>query len=437
MPKGGGGVSDAAQPDEVIPPAGEKAEGTSNALVPQAGAPPAVASSPAELLVSSGIAPKVLGGLLYAPNYMRLAQTVHSTEMVPKDLQGRPDAILAIFMRGFEMGLGPMQALDSFHVIQGKVGLKAESMRALILQHGHGFIISEVWGDDGIEACVAKCRRNDWPAGEWHEYRYGLEDARQDALVEWHEKWIPKSNGNGNYKVTWNPHSGDPQPDWVNDTTRKVGDNWVKKPRAMLDARCTSGAARRWFADVLAGMSYTPEEVAEFDGAPTLDEQPPPVAVPTQPPAGQPEGAPDSGDGGAGSPSGQPADATGGDAGEKTPPGKAAGSTKKAASRTTAAKKAAGGAEDAPKTPPSKHLDNGELRITPRHLQEVHVLFGKLAGDGGTELTRDRKLQYVRDVLADQTLQSSTDLSDAQGIELLDHLRIAVGDAPPPQGEPF
>lgn len=163
-------------------------------------------------------------------------------------------------------------------------------------------------------------------------------------------------------------------------------------------------------------------------------------AVERAPVAGQSEGEPESGDGGAGAPPDEPAaenqqpavtdeavEAAKERARQTTQ--KAQGATKKAASRAPGAKKAA-----PPKEPLSTHLDNGELRITPSHLQEVHVLFTKLDGN----LSRDRKLQYTRDALAAQGLQSSTEMSDAQAVELIDHLRIAVGDAPPPTEEaPF
>lgn len=392
------------------------------------------------------IPPKVVGGLPYVRDYVKLAHTISGTELVPAAFRGRWDAITAAFMRGHEMGLGPMQALDSFHVIQGKTGLSAEAMRALILSNGHSIILSEVYDDAGrIQAVVANCRRKDWPAGEWHEYRYSLDDARLDQLVEWHEKWESSRNGKS-YRLTWNPFGGDPQPDWVNDGTRKVGDNWKKKPRAMLDARATSGAGRRWFADVLAGMSYTPEEIQDF----TTDDDEPEPAPPhaAAAPAQQPEGVSDFQHGGADAPSGD-ADVAPPPAAEKTADELDAErnaaverakakqpATKKAASRAPAAKKtAAPPAAPAPDAEPpqerSEHLPSGELRVTQAMATQIHTAFHKM----DPSFTRDAKLRYARNVLEDETIGSTWDMSVGQASELLDGLRIINGDAPPHDDE--
>jgi hypothetical protein len=209
-------------------------------------APPVIpAPAPDPVVIYPEIPPKVVGGLPYIREYVKLARTIMSTEMVPNAFQGRYDAITAAFMRGYELGLGPMQALDSFNVIEGKVGLSAEAMRALIMQAGHLFILSE---DSTDGAAWVTCRRKDWPDDiPSARYRYGMEDAEKAQLLR------PSRSG------------------------RPTG--WQKNPRAMLAARATSGAARAYFADVLAGMSYTPEEIRDFTDegeAPTW--QTPPAA---------------------------------------------------------------------------------------------------------------------------------------------------------------
>jgi hypothetical protein len=160
---------------------------------------------------------------------------------------------------------------------------------------------------------------------------------------------------------------------------------------------------------------------------PTAGAAPPDNGVPS----GRSEGSPASVDGGAGAPSdplpaGRPAVT---DEGVAAAVGRAKETAKKPQG---ARKKSTGTAKTAaPKPRPSEHLDNGELRVTEGHLTEIHALFTRLAPG----YDRERKLEYTRNVLAAQWLKSSWDLSDAQAVELIDHLRIAVGDAPPP-GEP-
>lgn len=252
---------------EVIPPAdsrtGEIVPASTAGVsppTPSPSPPSGTAVEPARPLSPpdySMIPAKVLGGIPYASEYARLAKTICNTEMVPAGFRGAWDKVMAAFMKGYEMGLGPMQALDSFNVIEGKVGLAAEAMRALIINAGHQIILEEVMGNDGkVTGIRADCRRSDWPEGQWRAYSFSMEDALVAGLLV-----APRSGRAG---------------------------AWQKYPRAMLEARATSGAGRRYFPDVLAGMSYTPEEIRDFDG-PQEEVTPSPAPATPPPPASVPE----------------------------------------------------------------------------------------------------------------------------------------------------
>ena len=243
---------------EIVPVAAADVSPTDQGRAP---ALPVAAPAPVEVRYPE-IPPKVVGGLPYIRDYVKLARTISQTEMVPVAFRGAYDKITAAFMRGYEMGLGPMQALDSFNVIQGKVGLTAEAMRALILNAGHDIILEEFYNGDTLVGVHATCHRKNWPNDKWAIYTYAMDDARRAGLLD------KKS--------------------------------WKDNPRAMLDARATSGAGRRYFADVLAGMSYTPEEIRDFSGpeqevTPSPPPAPPAPAVeasaPTSSPASEPKAA--------------------------------------------------------------------------------------------------------------------------------------------------
>ncbi len=247
---------------EVIPPA----DPVTGEIVPAQGPTPATTPP-----VSVGVIPsKALGGLPYAAEYMRLAKTIHRTEMVPKDFQGRPDAISAAMLYGYELGLGPMQALSGINLIQGRPSLSAELMRALMIEQGHMVILNQT-----NEVATIRTRRKEWPSDEpTVEFSWTIEDGKRAGLVEWHEKWTKTERG-GNRKLTWNPHGDDPRPEWATETNFKRSDAWANYTRAMLGARVTSECARALYPDVLAGMSYTPEEIRDF--TPTEQEAPPPT----------------------------------------------------------------------------------------------------------------------------------------------------------------
>jgi len=171
---------------------------------------------------------KAIGGIPHLNEYLALAGQISRTALVPEALRGRPEEVLAVMMAGNELGIGPMQALQSINIIKGKPALSAELMRALVLSAGHQFII-----DANDQSAIAKVCRAGWP--EWQTVEFNLEDAKRAGLLN-------------------NP-------------------TWTKYPRAMLSARVTSEACRLFFPDVIAGMSYTPEEIEAF-AVPAMTEQP-------------------------------------------------------------------------------------------------------------------------------------------------------------------
>lgn len=151
---------------------------------------------------------------------VQFAESIADTDFVPQAFRRKPHAILACLAYGSELGIGPMQALSTINVIQGKPSLSPEGMRALVLSAGH-----RIWPESTTNTAVTMCgqRKGD------------------EAVV----------------RVTW-----------TMDDAKKAGlaggANWSKYPRAMLLARATSELCRTLFPDVIAGISYVPEEIESF-----------------------------------------------------------------------------------------------------------------------------------------------------------------------------
>jgi hypothetical protein len=151
-----------------------------------------------------------------------IALVLAGTSFVPAHFQGKPYEVTAAILAGKELGLEPMSALRSITVIKGTPALTANAMRGLVQSRGH-----EVWVEsESPTRAVVKGRR----AGEDRVH-----------MSEW---TLDRAKGMGL-------------------TSR---DNWQKQPLAMLVARATSEACRRVAADVLIGMPYSAEELADVDG---------------------------------------------------------------------------------------------------------------------------------------------------------------------------
>lgn len=153
---------------------------------------------------------------------MRLAGRIHSTPFVPKAMRGQPHTVLACILFGEELGIGPMQSLAQIHVIDGRPAAAPELMRALVNRAGHRFDVVEATTD---RVTVSGERRD---TGAKATVTWSMQDAQRAGLA-----------GKG---------------------------AWKTYPRAMLLARATSELCRMIFADVTAGLSYTPEEAASIGG---------------------------------------------------------------------------------------------------------------------------------------------------------------------------
>ena len=152
-----------------------------------------------------------------AGQVIRLAKEIYDTPFVPDGLRGSVPAVAAAILAGRELGLPPMTSLANVHVIKGKPALAAVLMRALIQAQGHQ------WQDVEVTDTRVVIRGRRKGESEWTEVRFTADQMK---------------------------HAGVALGGW---------------PQDKLYARATSRLARRKFADVIAGMPYSAEEME--DGA--------------------------------------------------------------------------------------------------------------------------------------------------------------------------
>lgn len=106
----------------------------------------------------------------------KVAEALSRTAFVPAGLTGKPEDVAACMMKGFELGMDPLDSLASMYVVHGKVGVTAEFMRRRILQAGHSFKIVE---STDSRAIVEACRRE---GGEPHRATFTADQARKAGI---------------------------------------------------------------------------------------------------------------------------------------------------------------------------------------------------------------------------------------------------------------
>lgn len=190
----------------------------------------------------------------------RIASAVCRAGMAPKGLDAPEKAMVAI-MHGLEVGLTPMNALQSIAVVNGRPTVWGDG--AIALARGSGLLewMEEKFeGEEGTDAFKAVCtvKRKGEPKPVHGEFSIG--DAKVSGL------WTKRGR------------DGQPTP-------------WQQYPKRMLKMRARAFALRDGFADVLKGLAIK-EEVEDYQTvAHVAREEPPapPAAQVTHQPVTQPQ----------------------------------------------------------------------------------------------------------------------------------------------------
>ena len=143
---------------------------------------------------------------------MQFAGLMAKSSIIPKDYQGNPGNILIATMWGQEIGLAPLQAMQSIAVINGRPSIWGDAMLALVRGSGLLEYIKEEPTEEGC-TCTLKRRGDQFEVAR----TFTPEDAKRAGL--------------------W----GKPGP-------------WQQHTKRMMQMRARAFALRDAFADVLRGV---------------------------------------------------------------------------------------------------------------------------------------------------------------------------------------
>jgi hypothetical protein len=172
----------------------------------------------------------------------RFATMVAKSDFAPKDFKGKPESCLLAIQHGSEVGLSPMQSLQSIAVINGRPTIWGDAALALVQASPVCEYVREYTegeGDGLVAVCEAK--RRGYPAPT--VVRFSVADAKRAGL--------------------WG----------------KSGP-WQQYPTRMMTLRARGFALRNAFADALRGL-ITAEEAQDYPATPATPE--PAVVRPATP----------------------------------------------------------------------------------------------------------------------------------------------------------
>lgn len=116
---------------------------------------------------------------------MELATVLSTSSVVPKDYQGKPADIVAAILLGADVGLAPMQALQSVAVINGRPSLWGDALAAVVRGKPDFEYMTEEW-DDSTKTATCKIKRKGEPE---HVVKFGFEQAKKAGLAGKQGPW--------------------------------------------------------------------------------------------------------------------------------------------------------------------------------------------------------------------------------------------------------
>ncbi len=164
--------------------------------------------------------------------YQKLAQITAASQLsygkatTTEQIATKQRDIFLVMLKGLEIGMLPMQALDSIDVIAGKPALKPQGMLAQIKSRK---LLDWMKIEDDGQTCTVTMKRKD--EDEPYTESFGMADAAKMMTKEY-GKDVPLSEKS----------------------------NWKAQPKNMRKWRAVAACCRIAFPDVIQGM-YTPEEL--------------------------------------------------------------------------------------------------------------------------------------------------------------------------------
>lgn len=147
----------------------------------------------------------------------RMAEWLSKSSLLPGALRGKPSDVLVVMMKGRELGLQPMVAFSSIHVIDGKPNCSAELLAGLV---------------KASPAC---------------EYFQMIDSSDEQAVFESKRRGAPKP-----VRMAWTAKQAE--------AAGLLGkDNWKRHRGAMLRARCIAALCRAEWQDVTMGLETVDE----------------------------------------------------------------------------------------------------------------------------------------------------------------------------------
>lgn len=156
---------------------------------------------------------------------MQFAQMVAKSDFAPKDFRGKPESCLLAIQHGSEVGLSPMQSLQSIACINGRPSVWGDAALALVMGSAAcEYVRERVDGDGDAMVAICEAKRRGYP--EANVTKFTVADAKKAGL--------------------WG----------------KSGP-WTQYPKRMLQLRARGFALRDAFPDVLKGL-ITAEEAQDY-----------------------------------------------------------------------------------------------------------------------------------------------------------------------------
>ena len=171
----------------------------------------------------------------------RLSEAISQSGMAPYGLDS-PQKVMIAMLAGMELGMPPMQAVQSVAVINNRPCIWGDALIGMVRAFSGCESIKE-WlegdGDDMVAYCETKRRDQD----ETIKRTFSVADAKKAGLWQT-EARVTRSGRNGSYEKD-------------NDSP------WFKYPQRMLQMRARAWCLRDAYGDVLKGMQVR-EEVQDY-----------------------------------------------------------------------------------------------------------------------------------------------------------------------------